>query len=457
MGSSALPWERIRKAQLHTVASLHSQLLLYPTQFVIERLHPQFIDTYIKERSKLTTFKAGICVLFLSFSPIVGRLILPPDPNDDYTLSTRSFLMVCVFCGPLITLAARMGFQRKLREKSFEVAFFGYAKSFLPALFYNGLGPQGEPTWAKYILQEAYQWEHDLLGSSDLVVLSMSMAVMVFVSTSVAGSLAAYSRGLLLGIVIGLVLTLVSLILLNSVLGASSELQSYVDAELKAFEPHWKILGYRSDLSSTQVKDENLQAAVIDAAELFERLAAEGHSANPLDERLDETRDEKVYSKYLLEAPFDAKVASRLQDVERRGLQQLARRIREEGVEVLRRLVLWLHRHSNELTSSQKACWKLFKAESKCSMEVFACDEYALAVLSLLDIATFLGVFCDSRQELLPKIGWKREHILKTVFIASPQQFLYELDTKSKGDAWCLRASLDTYQADKHAGEPHSE
>mmetsp|Transcript_106348 Transcript_106348/g.184895 ORF Transcript_106348/g.184895 Transcript_106348/m.184895 type:complete len:540 (-) Transcript_106348:74-1693(-) len=509
MESSTLPWERIRQAQLHTVARLHSHVLMYPTQFVIERLHPQFCDTYIMERSSLTTIKAGLCVLLLSLSPILCRLIQPPDSS--MSLTTRHFLLVSFFCGPLLTFAVSIAFWRKLREKSFQHSaavsacedgvwrqrfwrcpcvvsfssaiskcynrvqervssssspssfqhsFFCFAKFFLPALFYNGLGPWGEPTSAKYMLREAYQWENDFFGSSDLIVLSVSMATMVFLSTSVAGCLDAGARGLVVGSVLGIVMAWVSLSLLNSILGANADLQSCVDAELKDFQPHWKVLGYRSDLSHVEGKDEHLQAAVSDAADLFEKMATRTHAGDSLDERL----DDRVYENYLLETPFDVQAVSLMSAEERRDLQELGRRIRVQGVEILRRLLLWLHRHSNELTSSKKSCWKLFKAESKCSifnMEVFACDEYALAVLSLLDIATFLGVFFDSQLELLPKIGWTKEHILTKVFIANPQQFLYELDMKSTGDMWYVRASLDTYladeQADKQDGEPDSE
>jgi len=185
------------------------------------------------------------------------------------------------------------------------------------------------------------------------------------------------------------------------------------------------------------------------AANLFDKLATVSEAANLYDGR--------VYDHYVLETAFDMKAVSLLSNEEHRNLRQISHLIREQGVEILQRLVLWLQKHSTELTFSQKACWKLFTASSKCDMDVFACDEYTLATLSFLDIETFLGVFFDTRFELLEKLGWSPEHLLQRVFVANPQQFLYELDTSNEDQIWCLTASLDTYLAGEQLDDSPGE
>lgn len=466
--TSNMTWkERVQQAQLHTVSYLHSRLILWPTQFVIERLHPEFRETYIMKRPKYTTVKAFLCLLITSFVPavygsikntlripVIAVLSVLPLPVTMYPSSqqTKNAAMVCCIGGPGFTLLFALLLWRKLRNRKFQHLFFGSFRELVPALLYNGLGPWGDPRSAKFILQDAYEWQHDLFGGTDLVVLSVSMAASICCTTSIVGYMDnGYFTGFVLGLTIGGGTAFIALSILNNVLGASPELILYVNTELKTFRPHWKFLGYGTDSSEIQNRDPSLRDAVNAAANLFEKMATMSEAANLFNGR--------VYDHYLIETAFDMKAVSLLTKEEHRSLRHISQLIRGEGVHVLQDLVLGLQKHSAELLFSQKACWRLFTAPGKCDMDVFACDEHTLTTLSFLDIETFLGVFFDTRFELLKKIGWSSEHLLHRVFVANPRQFLYELKPSTMGSPaiWQLTASLDTYLAGEKGQEPHDE
>jgi len=266
----------------------------------------------------------------------------------------------------------------------------------------------------------------------DLVVLSLSMTLMVVLSMSTVGYMEDGFSGLSKGFVIGLVLAYICLILLNYLLGAGYELISYADTELKTFQPHWFLLGYGTSLSELGRKEKTLQAAVNEAANLFDKMAAVSETTNFFQGR--------IYSPLLLETAFDMNAVSLLSEEESRHLQQLGHSIREHGVEILSQVAVWLLQHACELASSRTSLYKLFDA----SASTFSCDEYTLARLSFLDIGTFLGVYFDTHFELLAKVGWSPEHILQQVFIPSPQPLLYQFEINSTGGMWSLKKAADT-------------
>jgi hypothetical protein len=361
---------------------------LYPAGWIIRKDDPDFIVVYTMGRKKYGTFRLILGVFFFSVMlPFLYAHTLMPYPCEqeevmeiakdikrmtdltkvgcdfeDWMRSGKSCLLGCAAL--VLTFVVGMAVYFSSSKSGFWDVFYqravGYVgPQFLPRVLYNGLGRYGSRHSAEVIFEENeasehYSWMHDLLGSQDyvmiLILLAMSMSLSIlYVSYQGRGGEAGV-RGLPIGALASVGIVRIQFLVMDFFLGATDDFICKVQGQLGMTQPQRTFL------------DVTKYPPVLRAAEVFQTMKEQvERSARRYDDMTDD----------------DAK--------------DIAAKMRENGVEVIMRLIRYIQDFHFNAGVSSECCLKLAQSTGG----TFATSRFALTTLALMDVNAVICAYFD--------------------------------------------------------------
>eukprot|EP00928_Gymnodinium_smaydae_P003488 TRINITY_DN11248_c0_g1_i2.p1 TRINITY_DN11248_c0_g1~~TRINITY_DN11248_c0_g1_i2.p1 ORF type:complete len:487 (+),score=51.65 TRINITY_DN11248_c0_g1_i2:55-1461(+) len=395
---------RLLQAQCFALSYLHYYLPIYPVCWLVRKVDPEFLVVYLQKRSRYGTLKCIVAAAFfalcLPFAYAHTLMAYPCTPKEmaltggnitrvdfvreldcafqDWMMSPKSFLLggASLVLSTLVmsTLYRLMGDDDNFNSVDRTLYQFLSQRivTYLPNVFYNGMGRMGTRHSSKQVFHENgldmhYSWMHDLFGTVDYAMICITLALSMSISFVTIGCYSDGYKGIAVGGLFGYVISLFEFVVMNYVLGASYELIEIVDCELRRFAPEGSALDF--DVNPPVLKGTTrytMRQQVEKSASLYDQF----------------------------------------------GNTLIAEEIRKHGMQVLNSLITRLIERVHTRYMSRECCFHLFQAR----FGTFATDHYSVDCLSLIDMNALLCAYFDPSLHT-----WKsHRYCINKVYIAVP-------------------------------------